>query len=311
LTTDAAGGANILIVEDDPDVRAVLSRMATGWGYRVLTASTGRQALGIIRNARVDVVLSDLVMPKMSGLMLLHSMLEQGFQMPFILISGFGDKDSAIQALRLGAFDFLEKPVHESELQAVLGEAVKTAAEQQTMLELARSRDAAHRSVDADAVARFQILKMRVFRGDSIAAETSVVPPSGTAVPDSWTALTVLFAQEAEPQLSMVDAALTGVASAENPGREIVYALRVVQSARMAAESLRLMDVAELAWSLETALAACRRVGVDKLVAHVELLKAGTNALREAVARLADPAVRELRGRLAELANAESEKQSA
>ena len=97
----------VLVVDDDVATRHAIVSMIIPIGINPLEAGSGRQALNVMKKQRVDLVISDLVMPNMSGMMLLHSMLEQGLHVPFIMTTGFGDKDSAIQALRLGAFDFL------------------------------------------------------------------------------------------------------------------------------------------------------------------------------------------------------------
>ena len=102
--------ALVLIVDDDTDVCNVLEQMISRLGIRVETTSNPLEVLDLVRNTFFNVILLDIRMPEKSGMELLPEIVEVSPDTKIIVISGFGDKDSAIRALRLGAFDFLEKP---------------------------------------------------------------------------------------------------------------------------------------------------------------------------------------------------------
>lgn len=115
----------LLIVEDEEGLKKVLRDLLKKTCPRIEVASNGKEALEVIQKGEIDVVVSDLNMPIMNGLELLKNVREAGLEIPFIVLTGYGDKEKAIQALRLGATDFLDKPFDSAEFIQV----VKKAAE--------------------------------------------------------------------------------------------------------------------------------------------------------------------------------------
>ncbi|HYK90096.1 MAG TPA: sigma-54 dependent transcriptional regulator [Acidobacteriota bacterium] len=110
----------ILVVEDDERVRSVLCDLLNMWGYEVEVAADGTQGWEKIVSTQPIVVLSDLRLPGLSGLELLKKSRELYPGVCFIMLSGHGTIQSAVEATRLGAFDFLEKPVDPDRLQVEL-----------------------------------------------------------------------------------------------------------------------------------------------------------------------------------------------
>jgi len=102
--------ATVLVVDDDADVCEVLGQMISGLGIRVETTSNPLDVPDLVRNTFFNVILLDIRMPEKSGMALLPEIAEISPDTKIIIITGGGDKDLAIRALRLGAFDFLEKP---------------------------------------------------------------------------------------------------------------------------------------------------------------------------------------------------------
>jgi FixJ family two-component response regulator len=284
----------VLVVDDDNDARAVISRMVAPAGVNVIEAANGRQALSILKKTKVSVVISDLVMPRMSGLMLLHSLLEQGHQVPFILITGYSDKDSAIQALRLGAFDYLEKPLHETDLLSVLNEALLVSHEQAALLAVVRGANETLGLAPADRTAEFQIMRMRTFR---FKGETYDYTVSRDNV-RNWHDLKELFVHEAEPQLVFSDGCLKSLLTSENLGHDLGFVLRVIQSIRQASEATRLNDIAQFAWALEANVAALKLAPCRLSPDRVQLLVDANGVLQKKVAALADQGAHELLKRL-------------
>ncbi len=102
--------AIVLVVDDETDVCDVLEQMISRLGIRVKTTSNPLEVPDLVRNTFFNVILLDINMPEKSGMDLLPEIAEITPDTKIIIITGGGDKESAIKSLRLGAFDFLEKP---------------------------------------------------------------------------------------------------------------------------------------------------------------------------------------------------------
>ncbi len=100
----------VLVVDDDAGMCAMLGSRLTTRGYRVVTASSGSEAIDLVEREDVEVVVSDVNMKGMNGVELCRRLLEGRPQLPVILITAFGSMDLAIQAIRAGAYDFVPKP---------------------------------------------------------------------------------------------------------------------------------------------------------------------------------------------------------
>jgi DNA-binding response OmpR family regulator len=109
-----------LIVDDEPGIHEILKFYFEHLGVTSVHAYNGVEALSKISKQHIDVVICDLAMPGMSGTEVLEKVRSQGFKIPFIFISGAADKESAIKALRLGAFDFIEKPFEKKTIEDVV-----------------------------------------------------------------------------------------------------------------------------------------------------------------------------------------------
>lgn len=101
--------ATILVVDDQPSILVLLQHQLRTAGYAVVPAATAHEALRLLRQQPVDLVLSDLVMPDMDGLTLLARVREEFGPLPFVVITAHGTVASAVEALRQGAFDYVEK----------------------------------------------------------------------------------------------------------------------------------------------------------------------------------------------------------
>ena len=105
--------ATLLIIDDDEVVRASLAAYLEDSGFSVLQASNGIQGLQVFEQQSPDLVICDLRMPQMSGLELIRQITERSPQMPVIVISGAGVMSDVVEALRLGAADYLIKPLED------------------------------------------------------------------------------------------------------------------------------------------------------------------------------------------------------
>ncbi|HSB20308.1 MAG TPA: sigma-54 dependent transcriptional regulator [Anaeromyxobacteraceae bacterium] len=117
--------AHVLIVDDELNIRRVLAAMLKREGYEVTTAADGEQALAVLQRTPVQVVVTDLVMPRMSGLELLQRVAVQYPDVPVIMITAHGTVDSAVAALKAGAFDYVTKPFEQEELKKVIAKAAR------------------------------------------------------------------------------------------------------------------------------------------------------------------------------------------
>ncbi|HVO21257.1 MAG TPA: sigma-54 dependent transcriptional regulator [Anaeromyxobacter sp.] len=115
----------ILIVDDEVDSRDALAELTQRWGYGVQTASDGAEALRRAIEWHPDVILTDLVMPNMDGLWLLRALRGELPDCPVVLLTGRGTIQAAVQAIREGAFDFIEKPLEVPRLRIVLERALE------------------------------------------------------------------------------------------------------------------------------------------------------------------------------------------
>lgn len=115
----------VLIVDDEENIRETLKDILEDDGYTVLVSGNGREALDIIGINVVDVVLLDLWLPEMGGMDVLRKIKEVEVDLPVIIISGHGTIDLAVQATKMGAFDFLEKPLSAERVLKVIDHAIK------------------------------------------------------------------------------------------------------------------------------------------------------------------------------------------
>src|SRR5512136_470932 len=111
--------ANILVVDDTEAICKALRDVLTMAGYTVRTAPSGERALQILETAAMDLVITDLKMSGISGIQLLKKIKEKTPELPVIILTGFGDMDSVIEAMRSGVADYLKKPFSINEVLQV------------------------------------------------------------------------------------------------------------------------------------------------------------------------------------------------
>jgi len=105
--------ATLLIIDDDDVVRASLAAYLDDSGFRVLQASSGQEGMALFEAEQPDLVICDLRMPQMDGLELIRQISERQADLPVIVVSGAGVMSDAVEALRLGAADYLIKPLED------------------------------------------------------------------------------------------------------------------------------------------------------------------------------------------------------
>lgn len=117
--------SRILVVDDEEFSCTFLESYLLSQGYDVVTASNGFKALSILEKHSVDLVITDLVMPKMSGIQLMLSAKEHHHTLPFVVLTASGSIESAVSAIKQGAFDYLEKPFKPKTFDIVLQRALE------------------------------------------------------------------------------------------------------------------------------------------------------------------------------------------
>ncbi|HEC97552.1 MAG TPA: sigma-54-dependent Fis family transcriptional regulator [Nitrospirae bacterium] len=100
----------VLVIDDEAIVRISCQRVLTPEGYNVVATSRGDEAIELLENEGFDVVLTDLKMPDMDGIEVLKIIKERWPDIQVIIITGYGTISTAVEAIKLGAFEYIEKP---------------------------------------------------------------------------------------------------------------------------------------------------------------------------------------------------------
>jgi two-component system, NtrC family, nitrogen regulation response regulator NtrX len=117
--------AHLLLIDDDPNTLASLSRAFRLAGHEATVCDNANRAADILQSNHFDLILSDVVMPGKTGMELLEELKKSGVQTPIVLISGQANIEMAVKATRLGALDFLEKPLSTDKLLLTVENALK------------------------------------------------------------------------------------------------------------------------------------------------------------------------------------------
>jgi DNA-binding NtrC family response regulator len=110
----------ILIVDDEENARIGLSKLLSQEGYEVDSVANGHEALEYLRRKKVNLVISDINMPEMNGIVFLREMHRHHPSTSIIMITAYGGVESYLEAMNLGAFEYIHKPVKLEELKSVM-----------------------------------------------------------------------------------------------------------------------------------------------------------------------------------------------
>jgi DNA-binding response OmpR family regulator len=144
----------VLIVDDEPNVRLNFRTALETERYDVFEATSAGQALELLAEHSFTLVILDLRMPGMDGLELLAKMRENGIKVPAVMVTAYGDVPNAVKAMKLGATDFLQKPLRPNDLRDIADEITKRDA---------RPEDPTH-TFNAHLVAAKRCLNLGAFR---------------------------------------------------------------------------------------------------------------------------------------------------
>jgi two-component system response regulator AtoC len=118
----------ILVVDDEPKMRRVLEIMLQKLGHRVFGAGNGREALDLFAGNAIDLVIADLRMPEMDGIELLSTLRARGFEVPVLVVTAHGTVETAVAAMKYGAFDYIVRPFDMDALILAIERALAAAA---------------------------------------------------------------------------------------------------------------------------------------------------------------------------------------
>ena len=110
----------ILVIDDEPNVRTVLKMLLEDDGYEVETAENGEKGIAAFDQGELDLVISDLKMPRSDGLAVLKRVKESGRGVPLIMITAYGSIEKAVEAMKNGASDFITKPFNKDVIRHVV-----------------------------------------------------------------------------------------------------------------------------------------------------------------------------------------------
>ena len=118
-------GLVVLVVEDKLSMARMLASTLAGEGYNTVTAGNAEEGLRALESGRVDIVLTDMKLPGMSGLDMLRKLKEQRPLIPVIMMTAFGTIELAVEAVKAGAYDFLTKPFDTSHMLVLVEKALE------------------------------------------------------------------------------------------------------------------------------------------------------------------------------------------
>jgi two-component system NtrC family response regulator len=117
--------SSILLIDDDDSLRRVMEFSLTEAGHRVRAAASGEDGLRLFEQEAFDAVITDITMPGMSGMEVLAKVRQREADIPVIIITAYGTIESAVEAMKQGAFDYITKPVSRDELRLTLEKAIR------------------------------------------------------------------------------------------------------------------------------------------------------------------------------------------
>ena len=110
----------ILVVDDEENARVALSKILTREGYEVASAGNGYEALNFLRGKEVELIITDINMPEMNGLSFLRELSRSHPESNVIMVTAYGEVESYLEAMNLGAFEYINKPVKIDELKKII-----------------------------------------------------------------------------------------------------------------------------------------------------------------------------------------------
>lgn len=282
--TSSAERGKVLIVDDEEAIREILVLQAESMDLDYIEAEDGKEALDTLRSQEFDVIISDIMMPHLTGVELLQVLREEGRDIPVILVTGQAGVDATVQALRLGAFDYLEKPFNIDEIERLLFEAIKLNRQNKSLKAKAESGDDIDldeqtasdldASVEADGNAADAALGI-AGASDSTDLSEELLSLNPDDEPEIEAFDLDIFSAETVPQLTFCTGSIEALVDKGNVAQEAGYLFRTMQAIRTSAENLKLAQVTKLTQRLEDCFVAIRIHAKPLSAKDTELLKGG------------------------------------
>jgi DNA-binding NtrC family response regulator len=284
-------GANILVVDDEPDIRNLVKEILEDEHYVVATAEDGRAAREALREKRPDLILLDIWMPDVDGITLLKewSEGEEGLPCPVIVMSGHGTVETAVEATRLGAYDFLEKPLSLAKVLLTIERALEAEQLKQENVGLKRHVQAVH-----DPTGRSTVMQRLREQAKRIAKHDTLVLIHGEPGSGRETLARYIHAHSLRRERPFVDLAVSTIeksnASRELFGSEKDGRIHYGRLEQASGGTLFLDEVADMEMEVQLQLVGAldtgtflRIGGVDPVQIDVRIIAATQHNLEEAV----------------------------
>jgi len=236
----------ILVVDDEPDIRRLVQEILEDEHYKVVTAENAKTAREAVRKQRPDLVLLDIWMPDTDGISLLREWSQSGnLEMPVIMISGHGTVETAVEATRLGAYDFIEKPLSMGKLLVTVERALENDKLRRENLRLRRQTEPATTLIGKSLL--MQQLRKNIER---IAATDAWVLISGEAGSGKAVAARYLHAHSGRKDAPFVEVSLAASAPQQVAallfGQELKGAIKPGSFEQAAGGTLLLNEINDL-----------------------------------------------------------------
>lgn len=229
----------LLVIDDEVEIREVIELYATALGFICLEAEDGVQGLAILEAQPIDLIVSDLCLPKLRGLEVLAAVRQKNLSIPFIVITGSPSRDETVQALRLGAFDFVERPFERTELQRTLSEAMAFSVEIQKSATLKRPDQPVKTDLELQLILLRHLAAIRVSGMPAALASA----PRGSGRDH--------FVADLINHLSQTAEALQALAQNAKKAHDLAYLFRMMQGLVHAASSIGATEIEALGVTLE------------------------------------------------------------
>jgi len=174
---EARKDITILVVDDEPELCRALGKLLARNGYTVMTAGNGEEGLTLLRQEDINLVLSDLQMPIMGGLDLLKAARVVSPATEFVIITGHGTIETAVDAMKMGAYDFVEKPFSTTTTLKVVGKALEKQQLIAENLELRRRLEEIQNS--HDIIGKSEVMRQAVETSRQVASSSATILLTG------------------------------------------------------------------------------------------------------------------------------------
>jgi two-component system response regulator AtoC len=151
---------SILIIDDEETLCYFLQESLEEKGYQVAAAHTAREGLGVVVKQQIDLVLLDLKLPDGDGLNVLYEIKKTDSDLPVIVLTGHAAVETAVQAMKLGAYDYLEKPINLAELSLTAAKALESQAMRQEIQRLRSQQDRDHEFIVGESKQMQEVMRL-------------------------------------------------------------------------------------------------------------------------------------------------------